>query len=61
MWKKILTIICILSLLFVMTACSEKSDITSDEQALETQQEVSQDIADLTGDLEDLSNDLGNE
>ena len=51
MWKKLLTIICILSLVLVMTACTEQSEITTEDEAVEAQEEVSEDIAELTEEL----------
>ena len=59
MWKKLLAIICILSLVFVMTACTEQSDIKTEDEAVQAQEDVSEDIAELTEELESLSDDLG--
>lgn len=52
--KKILAIILIVAALsFTLSACSDKTEIKSDEQAKET-------VANLTGDLDSLGESLDN-
>lgn len=59
MWKKVLTVLLVLCLVFTMTACASQTDIEDESEAIETTEEVTDDIADLTEELDALGDELG--
>lgn len=61
MRKKIMALLCIFCLLFLITGCAEQSDIDSDEEAVGELTDVNEDISSITEDLQELSDDFGNE
>ena len=59
MWKKVLTMLLIVCLVFTMTACAAQTDIEDEEEAVEATEDVTEDIADLTEELDALGDELG--
>jgi len=60
MWKKVIAILCIICLMFVLTACgTSEADIGSDEEAAEAAGEIADELTELTEELEELNEDLG--
>ncbi len=57
MIKKIIALVCILCLLFVISGCGEK--IGSDEEAAAEMSNVTEEIAGITGDLQEINQGLG--
>lgn len=57
MLKKAIVIFCIFMMLFAMTGCTDR--ISNDEEAIAEMGNVTEEITDITSDLEEINQELG--